>query len=601
MKQLRIIGKYEPSIERVLKTKYNCQICSKQFQLGKPFRIHLKEHQKEPEHDPEQKDTKQLGIVQYFCRYCNKAFHSKEWLRAHQNKHRRCNICDFRAYSNVNVVTQHMKKDHDTQCTLCDYNSTAEYVIKHMKKVHSIKAKEIKQKSNKCIQCGYKSKSKNTFKSHILEMHIKTDIPYIFHSQPDKTFYECTVCGEKQDDQAGIGRHVFISHQLKLNFPKIHKYKCSFCENKFNRRVLLARHLSDVHENKDMFYKCSACNSKFEDESGLARHHFTVHLKLRKTGHKCENCDFESRTQYLLKKHVTIKHEKRTSKDSKYKILSKKDADCFICLACGFKTPTNNYNSSQKIKDHLLVKHNHVEKPNKVYECTHCEFETGRAVFLAGHVKNVHGSDELFHTCNICNFKGLSKGILKQHNKAVHIRKPLECKKCDYKVKAKEMLIDHVMRVHEGLRHLCTSCSFTTPLKTTLEIHIRKYHTNIACKLCKYSFSGTNSLKIHHVNKHWIPKTTSQFNGRLKRIYCNLCSFKARFSSSLSKHLERTHKIFLSQEHPLYQNNPQISTAKDIVKIYTSGGKIYFVDKEDESSRHRQNINLEDIEEGEVI
>ena len=48
------------------------------------------------------------------------------------------------------------------------------------------------------------------------------------------------------------------------------------------------------------------------------------------------------------------------------------------------------------IKNHLLVKHENVEKPNKAYECTHCEFETERAVFLAGQVKNVHGSDELF-------------------------------------------------------------------------------------------------------------------------------------------------------------------------------------------------------------
>ena len=65
IKQLKILGKYEPSIERVLTTKYKCKICSKHFQPRRPFQIHLKEHQKEPEQDPEQTDIKQPGKEPY--------------------------------------------------------------------------------------------------------------------------------------------------------------------------------------------------------------------------------------------------------------------------------------------------------------------------------------------------------------------------------------------------------------------------------------------------------------------------------------------------------------------------------------------------------
>ncbi len=90
---------------------------------------------------------------------------------------------------------------------------------------------------------------------------------------------------------------------------------------------------------------------------------------------------------------------------------------------------------------------------------------------LKQHVKNSHGS---VHNCCKCDYSGLDKKRLREHEEMFHgvnEENLLRCGHCPFKTVSKRRLLEHRKTVHEGLGRKCGSCEFETSSPSRLKLH----------------------------------------------------------------------------------------------------------------------------------
>ena len=101
--------------------------------------------------------------------------------------------------------------------------------------------------------------------------------------------------------------HIKIVHEGK-EIKKRAPVQCEICENSFNSKYTLIRHISRVHEEIKTYVQCDICEMKFARKSSLTQHISTVH-----EGNKpfqCEICDTKFSRKSSLKNHILSIHEK---------------------------------------------------------------------------------------------------------------------------------------------------------------------------------------------------------------------------------------------------------------------------------------------------
>ncbi|KAH7940729.1 hypothetical protein HPB49_004529 [Dermacentor silvarum] len=175
-------------------------------------------------------------------------------------------------------------------------------------------------------------------------------------------------------------------------------------------------------------YRCHMCAFQ-----GRSKAEYTSHMATH-LDHKCPMCDYRSRTEGRLKRHVKDFHS-----DDQWQILPGAD-DCkdrtFRCRQCGHVAA-----SKTDFWEHSKL---HI-RTEKLLSCPKCPFVTEYKHHLEYHLRNHFGS------------------------------KPFKCPKCNYSCVNKSMLNSHLKSHSNVYQYRCADCNYATKYCHSLKLHLRKY------------------------------------------------------------------------------------------------------------------------------
>ena len=110
---------------------------------------------------------------------------------------------------------------------------------------------------------------------------------------------------------------------------------------------------------------------------------------------KCDECNFVTNSETVLKSHMTKKH--KTEKVVDDNIYPKQ---CSLCEKV--------YNNSKELKKHMRThSYNYA-----TFKCALCDFVGGEALDMEVHTAKAHSDN---FECGLCDFEGIAKEILDIH------------------------------------------------------------------------------------------------------------------------------------------------------------------------------------------
>ncbi|RUS88245.1 hypothetical protein EGW08_004011 [Elysia chlorotica] len=177
-------------------------------------------------------------------------------------------------------------------------------------------------------------------------------------------------------------------------------------------------------ENKDIYF-CHLCSYSGKTKSDFDAH-MSVHFEFN-----CPHCDYTSRTEGRLKRHIKDFHSDDSSRRSmpgRPKI--------YRCKQCPF---------SAKEKDKFWEHARSHIKEDKLLQCPKCSFVTEYKHHLEYHLRNHFGS------------------------------KPFKCNKCNYSCVNKSMLNSHMKSHTNVYQYRCAECTYATKYCHSLKLHLKKY------------------------------------------------------------------------------------------------------------------------------
>ena len=224
--------------------------------------------------------------------------------------------------------------------------------------------------------------------------------------------------------------------------------------------------------------------------------------------------------------------------DRQGQIIHVEDVDMMRCSIC------NEFTERSQIREHL-VEH-HYSGSSLSHICDKC----GES-FQAPHLLKYHAlsHEEPKFPCDSCQYKGLTRGALKVHIKAVHTRESVQrCDVCFEGFAVQKSLIRHMMKKHD-LEHKfkCDNCGriFMTERRFSLhtsviceqEIEFKKQQN--ACDQCNYKTKEASHLRSHKAAVH--DKITHS---------CDTCDYKSTYKQNVDNHIKHTHRNVAKVAYP---------------------------------------------------
>lgn len=208
-------------------------------------------------------------------------------------------------------------------------------------------------------------------------------------------------------------------------------------------------------KSKNPTYRCHLCSY-----TGDSKQNFNAHMNSH-FDHKCPHCDYTSRTEGRLKRHIRDFHSETPPETWSGNNLTPEDLlNANLCdmsddeLTPGGTGPNPARNRKYRCKQCgyvAVAKHDFWEhtrghiKTNKMLSCPKCNFVTEYKHHLEYHLRNHFGS------------------------------KPFKCGKCNYSCVNKSMLNSH-MKSHSNIyQYRCEDCTYATKYCHSLKLHLRKY------------------------------------------------------------------------------------------------------------------------------
>ncbi|CAN8000130.1 unnamed protein product, partial [Ixodes hexagonus] len=177
-------------------------------------------------------------------------------------------------------------------------------------------------------------------------------------------------------------------------------------------------------------YRCHLCPFQGSSKADYSSH-IASHLD-----HKCPLCDYRSRTEGRLKRHVKDFHSEEPWSPARSSAIDDGKERTFRCRQCGHVAQ-----SKTDFWEHSKV---HI-KTEKLLSCPKCPFVTEYKHHLEYHLRNHFGS------------------------------KPFKCPKCNYSCVNKSMLNSHLKSHSNVYQYRCADCTYATKYCHSLKLHLRKY------------------------------------------------------------------------------------------------------------------------------
>ncbi|KAL0490615.1 transcription factor IIIA [Acrasis kona] len=243
-------------------------------------------------------------------------------------------------------------------------------------------------------------------------------------------------------------------------------YKCTYCEERFERTCDRTRHTLQFHETEGRNEVCVICNAHFSKKSQLRCHVSVVHKKhpidsktsseaiaaiLNSCPYKCdeEGCEMAFPTEQKMLKHKAKHQDKRYicaydgcgcsfafRKEMQEHIKDLHMLKEYVCCLC-----QQEYSTIGTLRDHMRL-HQQQREKNKLKNNIHDEEDEDRTEEVA--------QPHLFR----CEYEGCDrvytrKGNLNMHVKSIHLNKTFDCDLCEQKYKNKTNLKRHYIAVHK--------------------------------------------------------------------------------------------------------------------------------------------------------
>ena len=172
----------------------------------------------------------------------------------------------------------------------------------------------------KCGLCDFESRSKQLLNQHKITSH-KTTVGFVF----------CDICPYRSNRITNVENHKKTVHEGM-------RIVCQHCAKKFTQQSDFRRHLENAHS--EVFPALAPRRYPICDDCGYKTRLISTFNKHKCDPMKCEKCDFETKNEVDLRRHMIRLHLKMDS--------------MFCCVQCHFKTARHD-----NLKKHKENKHKH--------------------------------------------------------------------------------------------------------------------------------------------------------------------------------------------------------------------------------------------------
>ncbi|XP_025026036.1 zinc finger protein 99-like [Python bivittatus] len=269
-------------------------------------------------------------------------------------------------------------------------------------------------------------------------------------------------------------------------------WKCLFCNWRYTSPTQLRKHISAIHQNKQI-YKCNFCHKIFFFPTNFKYHH-KLHipltsLKKRRVTLKKRRENKSDTGKSRRKKDKTVVERKTTEKkkENKYEKFFRemkkelKPSKIFTCKICPFSSQSPRY-----FIDHIK-KHN----GGLVYQCPQCEYSSDNHSHILNHMY-WHAGYKLFK-CNFCAFFSHYINSMVKHSFLHTGARPYRCPGCDLGFTSASNLKRHVSTVG----HVEKINNLPIAQKETLSPE-KKYECH-KCKIVFYTYKHFQCHQKYHL------------------------------------------------------------------------------------------------------
>ncbi len=515
--------------------KLPCDVCRRLFKTEGDMQNHLENHY----------NGKKLHV----CPECGFAYENVSSMHAHKyDKHvkplgdktprtkktddpeviaRTCSVCQ-RILASEAEKEAHLV-NHDSQipmskCDVCSWEfESQEKYCEHVEMGH--KKKGVDGGPHLCDTCGRKFNSEKAQFSHI-QNHLndvdmfKCDFcPFEFES-----FEQCTRHSQK------CGKSASSKKTKSVNKEKYWRYKCDFCDRKFQNETIKAVHMQNHLSNAPMT-KCTQCAAMFEQDEEL-EYHMKNH-KLKETPKKeskdpqdivCSQCD----------RQFYFEHQMKTHRENHFN-----GTELFKCRHCPWE-----FEKESSLANHVKQYHPFYAPTNELaqtkkssgmkYPCVLCKRVFTVLIAYVQHLVNHQDVPFIcpFEACGWAfeDFKQFQKHKQSKHNEKYRLEKlaeertqgneltkveqkiisynptpeqsvnfSLTCPRCREEFKEKKKMQSHASRCK--VAYTCKLCDLQFVTFYEFEYHI--YPEEMECEVCKKMFASECVLQTHLVEKHF--------------------------------------------------------------------------------------------------
>ena len=221
--------------------------------------------------------------------------------------------------------------------------------------------------------------------------------------------------------------------------------------------------------------------------------------------------------------------------ETKLQIICPKSTSCSICGKL--------FDTNKKMRQHMSCYHDET-----IVQCDECQkLCKGKKAFRE------HKKSHQSVTCKECGDLVKKYSYPSHKNKCLGISPTKKCphENCEFLGYNEKDIRRHIKKhKRNGERHMCSFCDLTFVNKKSMKVHM-KSHTLFRCEDCHKSFRKRETLGKHRATAHaYIPVKSSlgffmvqdDNNGEEaiipidKMYYCNKCTFKSKYESSVKRH-----------------------------------------------------------------